>query len=433
MEVEEESTLRLVLIITILLLAGSAQAQGNILTVCQSGTCDYTSIQAAVDKANPRDEIDIGPGTYREAVHIDKSLFIYGATAYKFIWLAAVNHFPKSVMAAIFKPTIIDGYLGINQYLGPLFTIDPGAQVTIEAITIRHGASTLGGGIYNKGTLLLRNCEIRNNAATTGGGIYNDGGDLSLEGGIITSNHASNGNGGGICNSGGQLELNPYWRNAYVPVQTTITKNDAQNGGGIANVGGNLNANGCNIISNSANHDGGGIYNEDQAIVIGCTISSNSNAQWGGGIYNNHDSMTITNSNINGNSATLGGGGISNDGKGVLSVTGCEILNNEATGTTTSPGNGGGIENFGTVIVKDGNINNNKATKGYGGGLCSESGSGQVTFDGTVITINNNKAYLPQTLGSNWYQGYGVYIFSGTPITPNGFNFATQVIGNTHI
>lgn len=439
MEAEEESTLRVVPIITILLLAGSAQAQGNILNVCQSG-CDYTNIQAAVNKANPGDEIDISPGTYREAVHIDKSLYIYGATAYKFIWLAAVNHFPKSVMAALFKPTYIDGNLNNGNYLGSLFTIDPGAKVTIEAITIQNGrgttassgsTSTLGGGIYNKGTLLLRSCEIRNNAATTGGGIYNDGGDLSLEGGIITLNHASNGNGGGICNSGGRLKLNPYWRNAFVPIQATIAKNDAQNGGGIANVGGNLNANGCNIISNSAVHDGGGIFNEDQAIVTGCTIS-NSNAQWGGGIYNNHDLMNLTNSNINGNSAMFGGGGISNDGKGVLSVNGCTISNNEATGTTTSIANGGGIENFGTVTVKDGKINNNKATKGYGGGLCSET-SGQVTFDGTVININNNQADLPSSLGSIWYQGYGVYMFSGKPVPQNGFDPAKQVTNNAYI
>jgi hypothetical protein len=71
---EEERTLRLVLITTILLLASSAQAAT--LTVCPAG-CDYTNPQAAVNAANPSDTIEIYSGNYDKMI-MTKSLTIRG-------------------------------------------------------------------------------------------------------------------------------------------------------------------------------------------------------------------------------------------------------------------------------------------------------------------------------------------------------------------
>ena len=431
--------MRLVLIITILLLAGSAQA--NTLSVCPNG-CDYINIQKAVNAANPGDELDIGSGTYTEAVHVDKDLSIYGATAYKFIWLAAVNHFPKSIMATMFKPTYIDGNLGGSNYLGTLLTIGSGANVIIDGITIQNGrgtqqgSSTMGGGIYNKGHLtLLQNCGIHNNVATSGGGIYNEGGVLDVDGCAIYENKADGGYGGGIYNSGGTVTTSTGFTRYRL---AQIENNQASYGGGIANNGGTLNVNRCSIYSNSAIGNGGGIWNKgttnvNPATVDGCTISKNKNAQWGGGIYNDAGSMKITSSYLDGNWALYGGGGIANDGNGVLSVTGSKISGNEAKGINNL-GSGGGIDNYdGTVTVKDGEISYNQATTGYGGGLSSEV-TGQVTFDGTLKIYQNN-AHLPSTIGSDtpWYTSYGVYMGLGTPTIQNGFVPDNQVTNNNHI
>ncbi len=45
-----------------------------------SGSC-YTTIQAAVNNASPRDTIKVGPGTYKEGVVIGRSLSLTGAGA----------------------------------------------------------------------------------------------------------------------------------------------------------------------------------------------------------------------------------------------------------------------------------------------------------------------------------------------------------------
>ena len=62
-------------------------AHANDLTVCLSGPCDYTSIQAAVDAAIPGDVIKVAAGVYTgvnsyggltQTVYISKSLTIRG-------------------------------------------------------------------------------------------------------------------------------------------------------------------------------------------------------------------------------------------------------------------------------------------------------------------------------------------------------------------
>ncbi|WP_235954511.1 LamG-like jellyroll fold domain-containing protein [Cyclobacterium salsum] len=55
--------------------------------------------------------------------------------------------------------------------------------VVLENLTVRHGKTSLGGGINNKGVLTVNNCNISNNDANIGGGIFNqqpDGSENSL-------------------------------------------------------------------------------------------------------------------------------------------------------------------------------------------------------------------------------------------------------------
>ncbi len=65
-----------------------------------------------------------------------------------------------------------------------------------------------GGGIYNKGTLTLNNCNVTENKAVLGGGIYHSKGVVTIEDCTI-QNNTSDGNGGGIfLNNVGSVTLN---------------------------------------------------------------------------------------------------------------------------------------------------------------------------------------------------------------------------------
>jgi len=126
--------------------------------------------------------------------------------------------------------------------------------------------------------------------------------------------------------------------------------------------------------------------------------------------------MTITNGNAQ------KGGGILN--KGTLTLNDVILTDNSAT-------NGGGIYNWdGTVNLKGVSITKNVASNG--GGLYSTTNS-QVTFDGTQVFVTSNNALQPSPDELSWYQGWGVYLDSGTPTTIGGFDPVAQVTVNTLI
>ena len=112
-------------------------------------------------------------------------------------------------------------------------------------------------------------------------------------------------------------------------------------GGGIYSDDDNMVVNGATFTSNSAG-EGGGFYNQDDATLTGATFSKNQ-ARWGAGLYNFDTTVALSHSRISANTATIGGGGIYNDiGTVTLtttSVTGnhpdnCEPLNT-ITGCTS--------------------------------------------------------------------------------------------------
>lgn len=66
-------------IIAFLLLIGCVQANNS--TVCQSGECDFASIQDAIYAADNGDIIDVQSGHYSEAIYINKIILLVGHNA----------------------------------------------------------------------------------------------------------------------------------------------------------------------------------------------------------------------------------------------------------------------------------------------------------------------------------------------------------------
>jgi transcriptional regulator with XRE-family HTH domain len=232
-----------------------------------------------------------------------------------------------------------------------------GASVTISDLSFKERRRTgysYGSLIQNNGLLQLTRVIVSGNYAYRGT-IYNDG-----DGGtLIVSN-------------------------------STISGNSANaEGGGIYNVG-KMTVNNSTISDNSASAPGGGIYNEGEMAVSNSTISGNSTHLEGGGIRN-AGTLTVSNSTISGNSASGDGGGIANFKK--MTVSNSTITGNSAKDQSVfSAGrssNGGGIFNYvdSTLIVSNSTISDNFAA-GNGSGIANLGGSTHITF----CTIYNNRA-----------------------------------------
>ncbi|MDX2139515.1 MAG: hypothetical protein SF123_15630 [Chloroflexota bacterium] len=169
-----------------------------------------------------------------------------------------------------------------------ILSIEMGANLTLNGVTIQGGQTTTeGGGIYNLGTLIITNSTVRNNwsgltglqpvgygiGTGIGGGIRNVG-SLSIINSNIYANRADN-FGGGIHNSG-NLSVQGSRIERNVAVNTLI---DARHTGfltnrGIALPGGRLDS------------AGGGIYHTGTGVaqVTGSCIGLNT-ARNGGGIF----------------------------------------------------------------------------------------------------------------------------------------------------
>lgn len=103
--------------------------------------------------------------------------------------------------------------------------VNSNASVSISGVTISSGVTLTpegkGGGIYNKGNLLLDDVIVKNCNAKYGGGICSEG-SLTMNDGAVTKNTASN-SGGGIHNTG-------YAKFENVNIEENTAKNS---GGGI--------------------------------------------------------------------------------------------------------------------------------------------------------------------------------------------------------
>jgi hypothetical protein len=158
------------------------------------------------------------------------------------------------------KDLTIDGAgsgITVNGGGKQVFLIEFGATADINGLTITDGfalATSIGGGIFNRGTLSLSNSTVTGNSAGQGGGIFSSG-TMTMKGDTVTNNTATEaiaGNGGGIRNTGAMTIIN-----------CTIAANHATNqGGGIDNLG-ELDVVNSTVAYNTVNGgtapDGGGI------------------------------------------------------------------------------------------------------------------------------------------------------------------------------
>lgn len=364
--------------------------------------------------------INLGAGTFEGAtLDLTHSLTLNGATT---------------------ETTILDG-----ENKRQVMNIDKNADITISNLTIQNGRveGADGGGIFiNKGSSLTINSgSISGNTAInnsirrgdysgggSGGGISNRG-TLIINGGVISENEVSF-NGAGVLNNGDMFINDGLITNN----RATLCSDGGCYAGGIFNFG-TLTITGGTISNNTATNNGGGILNSGNKtnrtisktpgilVITGGTITGNTavgsapgkqaTGGFGGGIRNYQGTVEISGGTITGNSAVKGGA-ISNTSVGTINFSAGTIAGNTAT-------NGGAISNDNTsnlsskapgqVTISGGTITGNTAT-GSGGAIVNTSSN--VTITGGTIAGNTAK------------QGGGIFSTGGKlNITPG------IVTGNT--
>lgn len=278
--------------------------------------------------------------------------------------------------------------------------------------------------VYSTGALTLADITVNGN----GGPGVSAAGPLTINSGTtitncVYSNGSDYGGGGVRINAGGALTMNGGM----------ITANTADIGGGIYSVG-NVTLAGGIVSDNTASQYGGGVavMSGSSGTLSGGTVSGNMSVRTnGGGVFvGSGSSFTVSSGLISGNMTHISssdvsggnGGGIFVSG-GTLTMNGGEISGNEASysSVTSSGGNGGGIYLYtGSIFnFNAGTITGNFAYSGTNGTATTGGNGGGVYAVGSTATLGNGTTGSGVISDNNAYVGGGVYL-TGTSITIDG-------------
>ncbi|MHA6786332.1 Ig-like domain-containing protein [Pseudomonas bijieensis] len=278
-----------------------------------------------------------------------------------------------------------------GQYRTQIINVTAGTTATLDGLVITRGMTAgnggnggddalvaKGGGIYNAGTLTLRNVTVTANAASGGGGgggvtpQYAGGGGggggaitggTGGKGGDTLNATGSNGSagqggaGGGFFNMGGRggSSTGGAGGSAYPGYSTGSAGGTAVSGG--LSIGGGGGGDGYNDIGGAGGGAVGGIYNDTGATlrIIGNTVISNNVGAGGGGGgggagggYNhtggaggvgvgaiwNKGSILITAANFAALAGNVGGSGVGGTSAGTAGVSPTSVANVYGDGGT---------------------------------------------------------------------------------------------------
>lgn len=364
---------------------------GDELFVCKTG-CDYSTLQEAVDAANPGDTIKMATGIYT-GVHSRN-----GVTQMAFITQALTIQGGFSPDFNIWDPVVYSTTLDA-QGQGRVLYANGAFSLTLEGLRLINGYKN-----------------------TTGGGAYVQGVDLELVNSWIEQNHTAYGDGAGVYLLDGSLAMT----NCVVQQnQPSYSDDSFHSGGGMYLKNSEVEIYNSSILSNTASYcgwsglgRGGGVFLENSAALIQYTTFRNNvacvgDSGRGGGLSTVGGTLSLLDSTFDRNTAAEWDGGA---GGGAYVRTDFALISgNVFTGNFTSKighptGSGGGIdignswENSSScwgVTLTHNLIQNN--TGNAGGGLCA--------YNMTVVNVEEN-----QMIGNH---GGGMFLMaksdSGTP------------------
>jgi len=315
---------------------------GQWFNVCE--TCEYTTIQAAVNDAADVETIYVDEGTY---ISVDGE------------FLVDLQSKDISIVGAGSDLTILDGQYAVS---GLRFAYGALGNALLEGITIQHCVDREGAGVsVSGGSLRMLNCVGATNQATeagqSGGAIQASGSaNLSIEGCEFTENAAMQ-FGGAIylVDSGTSAMITDclFAQNEssvggaiYVSNGTTcngdlieFSENIAGDGGAVSVTGNGSSFMSCCFQSNNALGIGGAMDNSQGAgtMLTDCLFVNNTAVYEGGAIYNNDSNPILYQCTLASNiSYEENGGGLHNDNTSMPSVESTLFCGNIGRGSSES-------------------------------------------------------------------------------------------------
>jgi predicted outer membrane repeat protein len=294
-------------------LAAPAAAQDWV--VRQDGTGDFTTIQEALDVAQPGEEIMVGDGIYTGPANTALS---FGG---KGIFLRSESGAGNCVIN------------GEGEFAGFVFTSGEGTDAIVQGIAIIGASGTNGAAIIcTNGSPTIIACQIGANTADQGAALYCSGSSDPLVLDCSFANNVAAVDGGAICAFGGATVT--IYNSYFINNQAT------DRGGAVFADDASAFAINCGFTGNTAGTDGGAVFTYEGAIglhhstftqndasttiaadlsgfcdVVNCQVAFN----FGGGI-----ALTGFASNINISSCTIA----DNFGVGVSVVDGSMTIHN---------------------------------------------------------------------------------------------------------
>ena len=262
----------------------------------------------------------------------------------------------------------------------------------------------------------IANVSQSGRAIAGGGGLYNDqNGDATLQSVVFAANSVTNdfgdfSTGGGILNRGDLLIEN----NSTIGGADASAGNEAHSGGGIANIGGvmfvyntTISYNTTTIEPDSAaetgGQGGGGIFAQNSGtdrgsvFIDSTTISYNYADRQGGGIFNSGAPLTLSHSTVDNNRARYNGAGMANVSSVPAEITNSTFYANRGAdnnGTDVADSNGGGVYTSSRINISSSTLYNNDAALGAQVYAARTTGSTapQISFKSSIIAHGSNNA-----------------------------------------
>jgi len=288
-------------------------------------------------------------------------------------------------------------------------------NVTLRNVT----ADTGGGGLYlnaaGASRLTISDSVFANNRSQrAGGALYYYGATnsvFSLTNSRFTDNQALTNNGGGI-----------YVREAATTLTRVTVSGNTANGAGGDGGGLYFEVSGAvstldqvEILNNTADDLGGGLYAGSTLTLRNATLRGNSTRNHGGGLYAAGGTLTINDSTLAQNATYLAADG---DGGAIYTAVNVTLNNAQVISNTANDDGGGIYSSVGTVTINDSTLNGNA------------TGSG-ADADGGALYINGNTTLTRVTLRGNTATRYGGGIYrNGGNVTLDRSTLAGNIAGN---